>query len=182
MSLSLHFAEQIAEDVIGQLVPHCELGYCVVAGSVRRRKPTVGDIEIVCIPRTTPSLELFGSVPVRVPGFAAVVDKWERVRGDDKYICRIIHAADPYTPEEGEGVIPVQLDIFTATRRNWGFILAIRTGSAEFSKHLAAAWCANGFHGEGGQLTDDGEVIDVPDEETLFKLCNLHYVYPEDRM
>ena len=82
MKIPLYYAAQIAEDVCAQLAPHCEPGRCVVAGSVRRRRPTVGDIEIVCIPRTNVVRELFGESHVRVPGFNAVCDQWKRVKGD----------------------------------------------------------------------------------------------------
>ena len=194
MSIPLEFADQIAADVIAQLEPHCEPGRCVVAGSVRRRKPQVGDVEIVCVPRMVSALQAFGDSQgllmldgfgkealQRDPGFAAVVNQesWERVKGDDKYICRILHCSQGWL---GDGMpFDVQLDIFCVSAFSWGYQLAIRTGSAEFSQHLALAWVLAGFKGIDGNLTRDSVPVPVPDEQTLFRLCGLDYVPPEGR-
>jgi DNA polymerase/3'-5' exonuclease PolX len=41
--IPLAAADAIAADVLAQLQPHCER--IAIAGSVRRRRPTIGDIE-----------------------------------------------------------------------------------------------------------------------------------------
>ena len=185
MSISLHYAEQIAEDVIGQLAPHCEPGRCVVAGSVRRKKPRPNDIEIVCIPQRRAVQELFGQSWVRSPEFQAVVDQWERIKGDDKYIGRMLQVTDEDTPEEGPeegGLIPVQLDIFCATPDNWGMQLAVRTGSAEFAhKVLATGWVKRGYHSVNGMLWKNGQAHEVREERDLFRMAGVAWVEPERR-
>ena len=39
---------QVAEDLQQQLAPYCER--IVIAGSIRRQKATVKDVELLCIP------------------------------------------------------------------------------------------------------------------------------------
>ena len=76
--MRLDEATAIAERVVEILRPHCDR--IEVAGSVRRGKPEVGDIEVVCIPRTTVS-GLFGDIVERDPAFCRAVDQWDRIKG-----------------------------------------------------------------------------------------------------
>jgi DNA polymerase/3'-5' exonuclease PolX len=116
--MKLREAEAIAERVRAELAPHFER--IEIAGSIRRRKADVGDIEIVAIPKPY-EVGLFAC------GIAPIVDKWPKVRGElpCKYTRRML--------PEG-----IALDLFFATRENWGLIFAIRTGSADYS-HLVLA-------------------------------------------
>ncbi|GAI99638.1 unnamed protein product [marine sediment metagenome] len=52
--MELEKAKVIARKVVKELSPYCDK--IQVAGSVRRQKPTVKDIDIVLIPRRPPSL------------------------------------------------------------------------------------------------------------------------------
>jgi DNA polymerase/3'-5' exonuclease PolX len=65
----------------------------------------------------------------------------------------------------------------------YGLILAIRTGSDEWShKRLATAWVRAGFHSEGGLLRrEDGSVIPCRTERELFDVIGLPWVEPVDR-
>ena len=47
--MQLEKAEKIARKYVDLLAPFCER--IEIAGSTRRKKPEVGDIEIVCIPK-----------------------------------------------------------------------------------------------------------------------------------
>ena len=47
--MELEKAKAIAEELKSLLEPACEK--MVIAGSIRRQKPEVGDIELLCIPR-----------------------------------------------------------------------------------------------------------------------------------
>ncbi len=152
----------IATAVLEQLKPHCIRAE--IAGSLRRKKPMVGDIEIVAIPK--PYLTgMFEN------GIASVVNKWEKVRGElpCKYTQRIL--------QEG-----IALDLFFAEEGNWGNIFAIRTGSADYSyKVLASAWAEQGYKSDGGYLFKDGKRYEMKEEKDLFDLLNLRYVEPEKR-
>jgi DNA polymerase/3'-5' exonuclease PolX len=157
--------QKIAQKVLEQLKPHCER--IEIAGSIRRKKPDVGDIEIVAIPKPY-KIGLFEN------GLAEVVNKWERVKGDMEY------GKTKYT----QRILPegIKLDLFFAEHNNWGLIFAIRTGSADYSyKVLASGWVENGFKSEDGYLCREGEKYDVPEEKDLFKLIGIKYIEPEER-
>jgi hypothetical protein len=60
-----------------------------------------------------------------------------------------------------------------ARLENWGLILAIRTGSADFSHHvLGKGWTETGYESKGGMLNKRGteEQIVVPEEKDMFCL------------
>jgi DNA polymerase/3'-5' exonuclease PolX len=67
-------AERVAAAIVADLAPFC--ARIQVAGSVRRRKEVVGDIELVAIPRYTPS-GLFGACTANL--------LWEHLHASDAY-------------------------------------------------------------------------------------------------
>ena len=155
-------ALEIAEKTKALLAPYCER--IEIAGSIRRKKPEVKDIEVVAIPKPY-DIGLFES------GIATVVKQWKKVKGElpCKYTQRIL--------PEG-----IKLDLFFAEPDNWGNIYAMRTGSAEYSHLvLASRWSSKGYKSDGGYLYKDGERIAVREEEDLFKLLDMPYVEPEER-
>ena len=160
----------LAARYLGVLEPFCDR--VAIAGSVRRRRPRCGDIEVVAIPKTVEGPgDLFGPTRVRDPAFCGVVDGWDKVKGKPtgRYTQRMLR----------EGV---KLDLFMATPDNWGLILAIRTGSATFShKVLARRWTSLGYHSTGGMLQKNGKALPVREERDLFKLLGLDWVPPEKR-
>jgi len=158
-------ALEIAQLVVEQLRPHCDR--ISIAGSIRRKKPDVKDIEIVAIPKPY-DVGLFGT------GIYNIVTQWEKVKADlpCKYTQRIL--------PEG-----IKLDLFFADRDNWGLILAIRTGSVDYSHHvLARGWNMKGFYSENGQLISKrtGQVRHVREEEDLFHLIGIPFCDPEYRI
>lgn len=158
-------AHAIALDILAQLEPHCFRAE--IAGSIRRKKPLVGDIEIVAIPKP------YG-IGMFEDGLAAVVNKWEKAKGDMEY------GKTGYT----QRILPsgIKLDLFFAKEDNWGNTFAIRTGSAEYShKVLATTWVSLGYHSEDGYLCKDGKRCEIREEQDLFDLLGLRYVEPEER-
>ena len=150
-------ARRIALKYLNILKPYCTR--IEIAGSIRREKPEVKDIEIVAIPGN-------------LEGFAREVNKLQKVKGEPtgKYTQRIL--------PEG-----IRLDLFIANEKNWGLIFAIRTGSADFShKTLACSWVKKGYHSVNGMLIDKyGNEVEVRKEEELFKLIGISYISPERR-
>jgi DNA polymerase/3'-5' exonuclease PolX len=152
-----------------------------VAGSIRRRKEVVGDIEICGIPDDREKLiKLLGNigqhikpgVPGAVPWVPKVEAKYLRVR-----------------LEEG-----INLDVFLGTPQNWGGLFMMRTGSG-------ASPDGNAFHGfipavfqrwkklsAGGRMTNvmptmpTGEQLWVPEEQDFFDLLEMNFVPPEERI
>jgi DNA polymerase/3'-5' exonuclease PolX len=180
-------AYAIAVKVRELLRPHCDR--IEIAGSIRRQKAEVGDIEICCVPKPY-EVGLFES------GLATIVNKWEKVKGDllygvTKYTQRklkltdFIHcqkedcSGDMICGYEGRFI---KLDLFIAEKGNWGTIFSIRTGSADYSHRvLASGWVRKGYKSEGGFLYKNGVKYEVLEEEDLFEMIGISYVEPKDR-
>jgi len=155
-------ALEIAEKIKAELSPHCER--IEIAGSIRRKKPEVKDIEIVAIPKPY-EIGLFES------GIATIVNQWEKVKGElpCKYTQRIL--------TEG-----IKLDLFFAVHANWGLIYAIRTGSADYShKVLASTWVKKGYKSIDGHLTWNENRVLVAEEKDLFERIGIPFIEPEKR-
>lgn len=159
-------AHAIALSIVAELAPHCVPGHCQIAGSVRRRRPNPGDIEIVCLPLPYETAPLFRS------GIALVVERWEKVKGI--LPCKYTQRLHP------SGVI---VDLFMPDPRGYGLQLAIRTGSADWAHQvLGRAWRSAGFRSEQGLLRDfAGRVVPTPTERDLFQRIGLPWVEPADR-
>lgn len=157
----------IAERIKAELAPHCER--IEIAGSIRRQKSEVKDIEIVAIAKPY-DIGLFQS------GVAEVINQWEKVKGELEYgVCK-------YT----QRILPdgIKVDIFFAEPGNWGLIYAIRTGSSDYShKVLAAGWVKRGYYSKGGYLYAHGSKTrhEVREEIDLFKRIGVDYVEPQFR-
>jgi DNA polymerase/3'-5' exonuclease PolX len=152
----------IAQKVVSDLAPHCER--IEIAGSIRRKKADVKDIEIVCIPKPY-EVGLFES------GIAPVVNNWPKIKGSlpCKYTQRLL--------PEG-----IKLDLFFAERDNWGLILAIRTGSANYSHLvLGRAWVMAGYKSEDGFLIANNKKVAIREEQDLFDRIGLEMIDPEFR-
>ena len=149
-------AKKIAKKYLNLLKPYC--WRIEIAGSIRREKSEVKDIEIVAI-------------PLDLVGFSNEVNKLEKVKGNPtgKYTQRIL--------PEG-----IKLDLFMANIRNWGLIFAIRTGSARYSHEiLACGWVKRGYKSINGMLTKNGREIEVREEKDLFNLIGVAYIQPNQR-
>jgi DNA polymerase/3'-5' exonuclease PolX len=168
--MELKEAKSIALKLISELESVCER--VEIAGSIRRKNSFVNDIEIVCIPKRE-STGLFGGELVPVAGFASVINKYKKIRGDfdGKYTRRDL----------GE----IEADIFMCTADNYGYIMAIRTGPSSFShKVLAYGWKKKGLVGVEGMLYNKytGIPLIIKEERELFKIIGLNYIPPEFRI
>lgn len=169
-------AEGVAQALVELLAPACER--IQIAGSTRRRKATVGDIELLCIP-----LPLEGALfyhdsldqllrdrlmpeGVLVP---SINKKGSQTYGRLNKL--LLHTASQ-----------IGVDIFSATPENWGMALLVRTGPAEFNIRAMSRFRELGMRGHayGGVDTPTGHVS-CPDEETVFRLLGWPPIPPEER-
>lgn len=170
--MKLEEAQKIADMVKAELAPYCER--IEVAGSVRRRKPDPHDIDMVCVPRTFMLTDMLGPTGVseRDKGFWIAVNKLGTVVKGEPRAGKLIQL-------DIEGV---NVEIFVATRDNWGLMLAIRTGPAGYSHHvLAHGWVRNGYHSIDGMMTKAGMLVPVREERDLFAIAGVEWVPPEQR-
>lgn len=199
--LSLREAREIAAPMIDALRPHCER--VEAAGSIRRGKPFVNDIEIVCVPRTvkvaTPKItrpgDLFSEqveveeeVIMRVPGFVNLVDGWQTDSlgygfQAQWHNCQTTKFGSAWTDRYCKFHLSngTQVDLFVTVPEQWGYIMLIRTGSADFSKMIATRWSATGHKGINGELTRNGLVLHFREEEELFAHLGLKTPHPSER-
>ena len=179
--IPLDVAQHLVRGLIATLGPSCER--IEVAGSVRRRSPDVGDLELVAIPKvsTRPGLDLFRAPEQYSPLDDAllalhrqrrVVPHPERPAAGERY--RRLWLPDP----------GIQLDLFLVLPpAEWGPIFTIRTGPAEYSRELVARLWRYGLRCVDGQITrfGTGEVLPCREERDFFQRARLEWVAPEER-
>lgn len=188
--LRLADAEALLGDLLPLVQPACS--QLVVAGSVRRRKETVGDLEIVCTPRYLEQASLFGDAPgkSRVDLLDEVVTTLigQGVLADR--LNKLGHAArgERYKRLSFRGT---GVDLFCSDADRFGLVLAIRTGPAEWSKRLVTrqqfgGYLPNHMQVSGGQLWQavvgkPMQPVATPTEAALFAAIGLSWVEPEAR-
>lgn len=168
MSAPLAEAANVAQKIVQLLRPWTTRAE--IAGSVRRRKPEVKDIEVVC-------------EPARSMGIL-----------EDRYMVDEIREVARFwgqTPKNGERYIQVEnvldsglkLDLFLVhPPAEWGPILAIRTGPAAFSEMLVTRIKGRLWRCQEGRVVNElGEVVPCPTEEDFFRAAGLEYLPPERR-
>lgn len=144
--MRLREARALADRLVTRLEPH--VARVVVAGSVRRQRPQVKDVELVVEPRVR-SGDLFGR---EVPDLAAIRHEartWGQImKGGDRYIQ--VALDDPKFAPPGTGA---RADVFLVhPPAEWGTILAIRTGPAAFSRHCVERLRARGMRSIDGAV------------------------------
>jgi len=153
--IELGRAEKTAEAIIQRLRPYC--WDIEVAGSIRRRKEWVNDIDLVLIPRDLWNLhhEIAALGSVRMSG-----NKIMRVDMGD-----------------------AQVDMYFCESETWGITLLVRTGSADHNIKLAAMAKKKGLHFSvaRGIENEEGEVVASRTEEEVFSALGLNYIPPERR-
>lgn len=136
-------AKEIAVGLWTLLKPHCDL--IKIAGSIRREKPEVGDIELVALPKTVMGKDLFGNDTSKTRSFefkSLVMGLGEVIKGktDGRYMQIQLKDHD------------IKLDLFMPERADYWRQYVIRTGSADWvSRYIAGGWKKLGWCG-----TDQG--------------------------
>lgn len=154
--MQLARAQKIAEEIQKRLSPYCSR--IQVAGSVRRKKPVVNDIDFVLIPSDPWNLqhEIAGMGQVKMSGTK---------------ITRVM-------------VGSVQVDFYFATEETWATLLLIRTGSAENNIKLCSLAKKKGWHlaasGEG-LFNENSQRIAGDTEQSIYEALELPYQEPERR-
>lgn len=163
--MNLEQAHSIAESILVKISPYCDR--YDIAGSVRRLKPEVGDIEIVCQPKIEVLKDMFGwdEGTIKNLQFQEIVDKLGKVikgNTDGRYM----------QIELPEGI---NLDLFMPEPSDYYRQLAIRTGSADYSfKVIATGWKLKGWVGTESGLRKMAECIEkkLPDGKSKWS-CHI---------
>jgi len=157
--MELEKAQKIADEVIKRLSPYCQrIG---VAGSVRRQKPMVRDVDLVLIPS----------------------DPWD-LEGE------VLALARPFQPKlSGEKLKRfdyngAQIDLYYASPETWATLLLIRTGSKDSNIRLCSLAKKKGWRlaaSGDGLFNQTGERIAGDTEESIYQALGLPYQEPWER-
>ncbi len=176
--IDLDQAAGIAQDIITHVRP--SMTRIEVAGSIRRRKPIVGDIELVALPKDRERMvALLADVGQFIkPGVPGVIP-WDP-NPEAKYLrMRLPSGAN--------------LDVFIASELNWGGLYLMRTGGAVgpdgssfmgFVPGMFARWkkLSGGGRMTGAQpTTTEGVQLPLREEQDFFDLLGMDFVPPEER-
>jgi DNA polymerase/3'-5' exonuclease PolX len=174
--MELQIAQKIASKILTDISSSCSRS--AIAGSVRRKKKDVKDIEIVAIVDNYNVLyeALRHHGRIIKPGTPEIID-WP-AKQNAKYIRMLLND-------------DIKLDFFVAHPDNWGGLYAMRTGSAVspngeygFIPAVFANWKRKSG---GGRMmscmptTPEGVCHSVPEEEDFFDLCGIKWIDPEYR-
>lgn len=139
-----------------------------VAGSIRRRRPFVNDIDLVCLPKSLPEFQ------ARCREHATAV-----MEGQSNCIYRLRDGTqlDVFIAHDRES------DMFDVTPSNWGSVLLCRTGSKEHNIKIAQAAQRQGLKWETmrGLVDKDGRVVAGDTEGSILTWLGLPWIDPEDR-
>ena len=160
--LDLSEAENIAIQLKTAVCSHCDM--LEIAGSIRRRKPVVHDIDFVAVAKNDA--------------------EWRKINEELKRLkakpgCAGNRIIKVYLSCQG-GVF--QVDVYRAKPSTFGIHLLIRTGSAEHNMWLAAYAISKGMrlkYSEG--LIKDSAAIAGEDEKGVFTALGLPCPLPSER-
>lgn len=178
--MKLERAREVGMQVIAALSSRC--ARATIAGSVRREKAEVKDVEIVYLSQEeTRIVDLFGRT-VTYPLTDRLIERlveqgfWMK----DKQVKR-------WGPLHKRLIFrETVIELFRAKRENWGLVLALRTGPADFNHILVTSdrWggaMPGNMRMAGGFLLREGLQLETSDEASFFAYLGVPYWRPEER-
>lgn len=175
--------------LLGALQDFCEPERVMICGSIRRKKPMVGDAELVFVPKLIPvPTGDFFAPPKMIPATDAVLEK---LLADGVLAKRRnVNGSEMWGEKNKLAVhVPtgIPVDLFTASAGNWWNYVVCRTGGAENNMAIASAAIRKGWkwnpYSEGFSRAKGlgREVHAVTSERDVFDFVGLPYREPEHR-
>ncbi len=171
-------------EILAVLQPACR--ELIVAGSLRRRREAVGDIEILYIATTREQAKagtFWDRETVNLADLAiaeleagGILERRENALGSTMF--------GPKNKLMRHRASGIPVDLFAADRGNWFNYLVCRTGPKESNIRLASAARARGleWHPYGPGFTGrDGRWIHPDSEAAVFEIAGLDYKEPWER-
>lgn len=164
--MELSKAQTIAKEVQEKLAPFCSR--IQIAGSIRRKRPFVRDIDR--------DIDMV-LIPSNQGAFIAALQTLGKIKMGG---AKLIRCQLPQT----------MLDVYVATPDIWATLLLIRTGSAKHNIRLCSLAKQKGMklHADGSGLfrvsllkSEPDERIAVDTERSIFEALGLAYKEPEER-
>jgi DNA polymerase (family 10) len=165
--MQLKGARALALRIVDAIAPYCQ--QIEIAGSIRRERPEVSDIDLVLIPTNLP----------------AILERVSRT-------CKIVRGGldsvniaaqfgngfqlDLFIAHDGEH------DMFDAIPSNWGTTLLVYTGSKAHNINLAAQATARGLHLNARRgIEQGGKVIASRTEQEIYEAIGMEWRPPTER-
>lgn len=183
-------AKAVADNLVRNLRDRCER--IEIAGSLRRMRPVVGDIEIVCAPKFQIAKNLFNEESI-IGNFLELAPfcEWGAfTKNGSRYKQIALN-------------VGINLDLFIVLPpADWGVIFAIRTGPADFSRKCVTKRNMGGYlpsdcRVEDGQVLrggtpiydeigvihhwEGGEHLPMSEEIDFLSFLGLGWIDPENR-
>jgi DNA polymerase/3'-5' exonuclease PolX len=205
--IPLEDGQRIADQWMEKLRPLCDR--VEVAGSIRRQKTDVGDVELVALPRMAALYDVQALLGPKFLNFLTDQEHRQAKLGgyfkDPAWVkAKALEvAARVGKPVRVKGEWPggmtqlalpqgICLDLFTPSSPDaWGLIHFIRTGCAEFTRAMATHSARLGYiwhegriyrrFGHGKEAKPDGPAFSVPEEDDVFRFFGVRWVGPFDR-
>ena len=188
VAIPLAEAKAVAVEFLDRLMPACERG--AIAGSIRRRRPEVSDIEIVVEPsfQERTGEDLWGTpheADLLIERLGALVAAGELrprqidVHRRDGSVEQSHRDGDAYKALEYRDM-PVDLFIVRPPA-DWGVIFAIRTGPAEWSHRIVTDCQRYLRRVAGGRLYRSGQWVPCPEEADFFRAVGQKWIEPWER-
>ncbi len=189
VAVQLAEARDVAERLVHLLAPACRR--LEIAGSIRRQKPTVHDIEIVAIPRldTVASDGLF-SEHTDLVTVNRLEERIAELMGRSLYPRAVEN-------RRADGTIDVQeklgraykalvyrdlpVDLFITDAERWGCIFALRTGPGDWNTKLVTDCKRVNRRVEGGRVLHLGKPVPTPEEADFFAALGQPWIEPSER-
>jgi DNA polymerase/3'-5' exonuclease PolX len=182
--IQLAHAQIIVQDLINLFNPFCER--IEVAGSVRRKKNIVKDIELVIIPKKAiEKAGLFGDEEnITYPLDSFILNNSQFQLRPNKLGGTSYGEKNKLLMFNHQEYGWIALDIFTADESNFTMIKFIRTGGAENNKRIALTANQLGMNlriYESCFVDKRGFKYQMNSEEQIYKFLGLPYLKPEER-
>ena len=176
--MDINLAKPLADQIAADLRPHCHRAE--VAGSIRRMKANVKDVELVAIVQDW-------------QGAFRALEKW------GYFIKPGCPEVTPWAPKVNARYLRMmlndglKLDLFITSPENWGGLFMMRTGSGVSPDGNPYEGFVPGMFGRwkkvsgGGRMLNgyptlpDGRKVIVREESDYFRLCGVKWVDPVDR-
>jgi len=164
--MELEKAKTIAEKLKALLESSCER--ITIAGSIRRQKPEVKDIELLVIPKYIAGVDMLDA-KIQTLIQLEVLDYRLNKLGSKVYGAKNKLMLDRLT---GIGV-----DVFSTTEDCWAVSLVVRTGGKITNQRIAMAAIMKGWHLKAygsGFSTPQGDIV-CRSERDVFEFVGLPY-------
>lgn len=164
--MNLERADKLAAQAVNILQPYCDR--IEIAGSIRRRRPVVNDIDLVVLAKDPDAVKQ-----------RCLVSCTPQTNGRENFACITKHGIriDIFFAQYPK------IDLFFKVPGTWGTILLFWTGSTEHNIYLVehAKKLGLKWNPYAGVIDQDMNIIAAETEEEIFTALKLEFIEPERR-